>query len=186
MQAGTDDVPAIVAVKLVQSPVALQTTWTYSAPLFSGALSLNTAGLVADMVKHGSLDLVFSVQVTPSGAQPFTVYQSPVTILSELVIGAPSVPSPSVSYYTSAQSDARYQQIDAPVLGVITPFATSIADAQAADSSAVGVGNIVYILNSINSGALAAYQLVSGTPSQGSPFQFRPDDNDTLFYSVIS
>lgn len=68
---------------------------------------------------------------------------------------------------------------------VTTVFANSLADAQTKSSAAVGVNNIVFILNAINPGELSAYQLTSRTPTQGSPQQFQPNDNNALTYSLV-
>lgn len=68
--------------------------------------------------------------------------------------------------------------------GVTIPFATSIAAAQAAPSSSLAVGDIIWILNAVNPNQLSAYQVISGTPTQGSPQQFQPNDNNALTYSL--
>jgi len=69
--------------------------------------------------------------------------------------------------------------------GITTPFATSISDAQAKSSSSVGVGNIIEILNAVNPGELSGYVLQVGAPTQSSPFQFQPNDNPSLTYSLV-
>jgi len=69
--------------------------------------------------------------------------------------------------------------------GITTPFATSIADAQVKSSSSVGIGNIVQILNAVNPGELSGYILQVGTPTQSPPFQFQPNDNLSLTYSLV-
>ena len=67
----------------------------------------------------------------------------------------------------------------------VTPF-SSVAAAQAASSSAIGVGNLIFVVGAVNPGALNTYQLLSGTPTQSSPYQFVPNDNSGLYYSIVS
>lgn len=69
--------------------------------------------------------------------------------------------------------------------GAVSVFANSISAAQAESSSSVGVGNIVFIMNAVNPGELSGYQLQAGTPTQASPFQFQPNDNSNLTYTLV-
>ncbi len=91
------------------------------APLtLTGNLSLNTAAIEEEMANNDSISPTFAIQVTPSGGQPFTVLQTGLTIQNDLIVGAPSIPTPGVSYYTTTQSDARYVLISSLGTGVDT------------------------------------------------------------------
>lgn len=70
--------------------------------------------------------------------------------------------------------------------GTFLPFANSITEAKGKSSAAVGVGGLVFIMNAVNNGELSEYQLISGIPTQGLPFQFQPLDNANLTYSLVS
>jgi len=74
----------------------------------TGELSLNTAGIEEAIGEQGSISQTFEIKVTPNGENPFTVYQGSITINNDLIVGAPAIPAPGVSYYTSSQADARY------------------------------------------------------------------------------
>ena len=74
----------------------------------TGTLSLNTAGVEEAIGEADSITQTFGIQVTPDGESPFTCLQDEITIYNDLIVGAPSVPTPTASYYTEAQSDARY------------------------------------------------------------------------------
>jgi hypothetical protein len=80
----------------------------------TGNLSLNTSAIEEAMGDNDSINEVFAIRVTPNGGSPFTVIQEPITINNDLIVGAPSVPAPGVSYWTAQQSDARYLQLDSP------------------------------------------------------------------------
>jgi hypothetical protein len=78
----------------------------------TGNLALNTAGIEEAMGDNNSITETLAIQVTPSGGNPFTVIQEDITIYNDLIVGAPSVPTPGVSYWTTVQSDARYPMVD--------------------------------------------------------------------------
>jgi len=69
--------------------------------------------------------------------------------------------------------------------GSITVFAESILQAQAISSSSVAIGSVIFIMNAVNQGELSGYQLQSGSPSQIEPFQFQPNDNLNLTYTLV-
>lgn len=110
VQAGTESEPEIQMLTLEQSPVTLQDTWTANTdPIsLSGTLPLNTAGIENILQEQPSVELTFAIKVTPAGGQTFTAYQGPVVINNDLILGAPSAPTPGVEYYTTSQSDVRY------------------------------------------------------------------------------
>jgi len=110
-QVGTDSLPDVQYARLTLNPIALQNTWTasFSPDVLTGNLSLDTASIEEVIGNLPSICTTLSIQVIPVGGEAFTVYQRNFTIENDLIDGAPSIPTPAVSYYTTVQSDARYK-----------------------------------------------------------------------------
>lgn len=80
---------------------------TLVGPLaLTGELSLNTGGIDEAIGILLSLDETFSIKVTPDGGGASTQLQTTCTIFNDLILGAPSVPTPGTTYYTQAQVNA--------------------------------------------------------------------------------
>jgi len=111
LQDGDTDLPAQQLLLLSVNPFALQTTWTpsFAPDVLTGTLSLDTSSLEALIGDKPTLCALLSIKVVPVSDSPFTVYQHNFTIQNDLILGAPSAPTPSVHYYTTAESDARYR-----------------------------------------------------------------------------
>jgi hypothetical protein len=76
-----------------------------------GTLSLATVGIEEAIGEMENIDQTFEIKLTPSGGDPQTVLQVPLSILNDLIPNAPAIPTPLPSYLTETQSDARYVQL---------------------------------------------------------------------------
>jgi len=138
-----------------------------------GTLSLNTAAIEEAIGETNSTSQTFAIQVTPSGGSPFTVLQEPITIYNDLIVGAPSVPAPGVSYYTTTESDARYLAGTGDGTGLHFPGTLSIASGKTltASNTVTLAGTDGHTLNIGTGGTLgtgayaAAYTLPDATTS---------------------
>ncbi len=112
LQTGDTDTVAQQLLLLSVNPFALQTSWvaSFNPDVLSGTLSLDTSSLELLMSDSPSLCSFFSIKVVPASGSPFTVFQTNFIVKNDLILGAPSAPTPSVHYYTTVESDARYGQ----------------------------------------------------------------------------
>ena len=158
LQAGTDTLPQMEYVQLSVNPVALQDTWTasFSPDVLTGTLSLATSGIEALIGENPFVCTSFSIQVTPSGENAFTAYQGNFTIENDLIVGAPSAPAPSVSYYTTTESDARYNS------GVYVERNNTGDTDLSVSLDGVGARNVIYLLTDNESGT-ADFTFDNGT-----------------------
>lgn len=104
----------------------------------TGTLSLNTAGIEEAIGESASISQTFAIRVTPSGESPFTVLQDSITIFNDLIVGAPAVPTPTVTYYTEVESDARFL----PIAG----DAASAASTLGVNIESFGFGDVTGVL----------------------------------------
>ncbi len=134
-------------VRLNQNPIALQNSWTasFSPDVLTGNLSLDTASIEEVMGNLPCISPTLSIQVIPVGGEAFTVYQRNFTIQNDLIDGAPSIPTPGVSYYTTVESDARYTR-----QGINVQRNSTGNSAQHIVTTGAGANNILYLLTNAN------------------------------------
>ena len=148
LQAGSSSLPEMQTLSLLTLPVALQNTWTASQnpDVLSGQLALNTAAIEEAMGSNASLGASISIKVVPAGGQAFTVYQNNFTIQNDLIDGAPSIPTPGVEYYTTVESDQRYQT------GLYVERNSTGASSQHITTTSAGANDVLFLLSGNTSG----------------------------------
>jgi len=75
-----------------------------------GTLSLATVGIEEAIGETSSIARTFEIKLTPSGGNPQTVMQVPITIQNDLIPNAPAIPTPTAVYLTETVGDGRYTQ----------------------------------------------------------------------------
>jgi len=101
----------------------------------TGSLSLNTAAIEEAIGETASITETFAIKVTPSGGNAFTCLQEQITIYNDLIVGAPSIPTPGVSYYTETEADALFLTFTGDGTGVMFPGLLSIASGKTLTAS---------------------------------------------------
>jgi hypothetical protein len=144
LQDGDTHLPAIQYVQLSVNPIALQDSWTssFDPDVLTGLLSLDTSSIEALMGNNDSICTTFSIKVVPVSGSPFTVFQNNFTIKNDLILGAPSIPPPNVSYYTTVESDARYKG-----QGVFVERDSTSSSTQHVTTTDAGDNNILYLIS---------------------------------------
>lgn len=133
-------------------------------------LALNTGAIEQALGSASSISSTFEVEVTPSGSYRMTVLQTTVSILNDLIEGAPAVPAPISDYYTTIESDNAYTQNRSSFTG-LTGGGAGALDGLATLTRTVG--QIVQFTTGTDT---SFYQLKSGTDAESSPSIIRPDD----------
>lgn len=94
--------------QLPHTVIAFQDTFSAIPNGFSGLLSLNTAGIETFLTDFAVRDSTFEVEVTEPASFPVKYLQVPVTLKSEVIDGAASVPVPTSDYMTRNESNAAF------------------------------------------------------------------------------
>lgn len=143
LQVGDSSLPAIEHVRLSVNPIALQNTWaaSFSPDVLTGDLSLATAAIEESIGNSPCIAPSLQIKVIPVGGEAFTVYQRNFVIQNDLIDGAPSIPVLGVSYYTTVESDSRYNK------GIFVERDATGHTAQHVITAGAGGSNILYLLS---------------------------------------
>lgn len=175
-QAGDGSTKEWQSVRLAQSPVVLQTSWsTITTPYngWSGTFSTATYNLISQLLSNTStLSLTLEVELTDPSGNRRTLYQGPATILDEEIDAAATTPQPVESYYTAAETQSRFTWNRSDITGLTGGTSTDL-DGIATVSGAVTAGTLIAV--NVDE-TLYHYELVSGTDAESSPDVIRPDD----------
>lgn len=83
-----------------------------SYTIFTGSLDFTQSNLATAMATMPSIQATIEFEIIGAGGFRQTIYQDTITIFAPANNGAVVVPQPPVNYFTAAQSDARYFQLD--------------------------------------------------------------------------
>lgn len=155
----------------------------------TGTLTLSTYAMLQKFISSGlseiSLDL--ECQVTPSGGGQSTPLQIPVQVNKNVINLSALVPSPTVSFYTKAQTDAA---IAAALAGSTVGFFSTITALSSGAgtlsgivtaSGAIAIDDVKFFLVS---GVTNGWFLKAGTTATGAGIQ-RPDDYNASTNAVF-
>jgi hypothetical protein len=74
----------------------------------TGTFSLATVGIEEAVGEAPSITQTFEMRITPAGGYSQTVLQIPISIFNDLIPNAPAIPTPTPTYYTTAQANATF------------------------------------------------------------------------------
>jgi len=98
--------------------VAYSDTYTSANPGVNGTITVNTVAVVAAFADttDDALPFVFSIKRTRLSGEVAEYYQAHCTLKRSVINPGSAIPTPSASYYTKTESDARF----APLSSVVT------------------------------------------------------------------
>lgn len=136
------------------------------------SLALNTGGIEQAIGSATSISATFEIEITPSGSNRQTALQTTCSIVNDLIVGAPSIPTPGTTYYSTVESDQAYIQNRSTLTGVTGGGALNL---DGLVTTGVGVGVLAAL--TVATGT-TLYQLKSGTDAESGDDIIRPDDYD--------
>jgi hypothetical protein len=173
-QAGDGSTKEWQSVRLAQSPVVLQDTWTPITSPYAGwqaKFAVNTYDMLA-LLLAGTSSISMELELTDPDGDKRTIYRDTVSLLTEVIDNAAFTPQPQASYYTATETRSRFIMNRSEITGLTGGGSTNL-DGITTASGAVSAGTLV----AVNVGnTLYHYELVSGTDAESSPNVIRPDD----------
>ena len=152
------------------TPAALQDTWSTITDGWEALLDLNTTGIQSLLAGEASVNTHVEVEVTDGSGNKRTYGQRKIRVLNQTIGSAAVSPTPTSSFYTKVETNAKFVQNQSSLTGLTGGTAT---DLDSLTTSGIAVGPIVAV---VLSDVLSYYQLQTGTDAESSPDIIRPDD----------